>query len=367
LGVADSSSEAFDEATTKKGARPLRRSYDGDPPLRHWRATGALFLTSGVDTLWFCMMAYNLIAFFAPAEMLPRMNKVVYPIMLCMVTALHAAPVRVVVWDEREPAEKKLYTNYIGGQIAAYLQALPGLSARSVGRTDPEMGLSDSILGNCDVLVWWSHVKNRLVPDAKARDIVERVKDGSLSLIVLHSALTSKPFIEAMNERTREDAAKVIPAGVKTEFVLPKAYKDPLPTDPITPRVEMTNAPGGSKLARVFLPICEITGWHEDGKPSQVTTLLPDHPIARGLPREFEISHTEVYVEPFHVPKPDAVIFSERHDGGGVFRAGMLWSVGKGKVFYFRPGHETFPVFFNPYVLKIVGNAVEWMGRPKAP
>src|SRR5262249_33357452 len=150
-----------------------------------------------------------------------------------------------------------------------------------------------------------------------------------------------------MNERTREDAAKIIPPGVKTEFILPKAYKDPLPTDPITPRIEMTNAPDGSKLAQVFLPICEITSWREEGTPSHITTLLPEHPIAHGVAEQFDDLQTEVYVEPFHVPKPDAVIFEEKWDSGEHFRTGMLWSVGKGKVFYFRPEHETFPGYFN--------------------
>jgi Trehalose utilisation len=166
-----------------------------------------------------------------------------------------------------------------------------------------------------------------------------------------------------MNERTREDVAKEVPEGLRTEFVLPKAYKDPLPTDPITPRVEIvTNWPDRTPFALVFLPICEITGWREDGKPSHVTTMLPEHPIAQGVAKEFDIEKTEVYLEPFHVPTPDAVIFHEKYSSGEEFRTGMLWSVGKGKVFYFRPEHETFPGYFNTNVLKIIGNAAEWMG-----
>ena len=290
------------------------------------------------------------------------MCKIIFLVVLCFLPMLRAAPVRVVVWDEQNAAQKKVYTNFIGGQISAYLKTLPNLSVKSVGLSDTNEAFSDDILTNCDVLVWWSHVKNKLVPDEFTREIVARIKSGKLSLIVLHSALTSKPFIEAMNERTREDVAKIIPAGTKTEFILPKAYKDPLPTDPITPRLEWTNAPDGSKVALVYLPICEITGWHEVGAPSHVTTMLPDNPIARGVPREFDIAQTEIYVEPFHVPKPDAVIFQEKWDSGEQFRTGMLWSVGKGKVFYFRPEHETFPGYFNPNILKIIGNAVEWFG-----
>jgi trehalose utilization protein len=291
------------------------------------------------------------------------MSKLLLLAAICLTCIADAAPIRVVVWDEQQAAAKKVYANSIGGQIADYLKILPNLDVKSVGFSDPDMGLADETITNCDVLIWWSHTKNKLVPDDKAKAIVERLKSGDLSLIVLHSALTSKVFIEAMNQRTREDAAKVVPAGLKTEFVLPKAYRDPLPTDPITPRVEIvTNWPDRTPFALVFLPICEITGWREDGKPSHVTTMLPDHPIARGVAKEFDIDQTEVYLEPFHVPKPDAVIFHERYSSGEEFRTGMLWSVGKGNVFYFRPEHETFPGYFNTNVLKVIGNAAEWMG-----
>jgi trehalose utilization protein len=292
------------------------------------------------------------------------------PLLLATVlvtTAVNAAPIHVLVWDEQPNAAKKAYPNSISGQIGSYLQTLPDLSVKTANIGDPEQGLSEDNINNSDVIVWWSHTKNKLIPDDKVKEIVGRVKDGKTSLIVLHSALTSKVFIESMNERTREDVASVIPEGTKTEFILPKAYKDPLPTDPITPRVEMvTNWPDHVKLALVYLPICEITGWREDGKPSHVTTVMPDHPIAQGVDKEFDIAQTEVYIEPFHVPKPDAVIFHEKYSSGEEFRTGMLWNVGKGKVFYFRPEHETFPGYFNPNVLKVIGNAAEWMGKTSA-
>jgi trehalose utilization protein len=297
-------------------------------------------------------------------EMISPMNRLLLLSCISLAVSLHADPIRVVVWDEQQPAQQKVYTNFIGGQLSSYLKTLPDLAVTSTGLNAPDQGLSDDIIDHCDVLVWWSHVKNKLIPDERVRRIVDRVKAGKTSLIVLHSALTSKVFIEAMNERTREDVAKAVTDGRRTEYILPKAYKDPLPTDPITPRIEMvTNWPDRTPLALVYLPICEITAWREDGKPTHVTTLMPEHPIARDVPKEFEISETEVYVEPFHVPKPDAVIFSEQYQSGEKFRTGMLWSVGQGKVFYFRPEHETFPGYFNPNVLKVIGNAVEWMGK----
>lgn len=277
-------------------------------------------------------------------------------------TAIQAAPIRVLVWDENNKGQTA-YTNFIAPRIASYLKTLPNLDVKSAGLNDADRGLSDDAISNCDVLVYWSHVRNQSIPDAKVEQIVERVKEGKLSVIFLHSALTSKPFIEAMNERTREDAAKTIPAGVKTEFILPVAYKDPLETDPITPRIEMrTNWPAHEPLALVYLPICEITHWRETGESVTIQTVATNSPIAAGVPASFEIPHTEVYSEPFHVPKPDEVIFEEHSTKGEVFRAGMLWNVGKGKVFYFGPGHETFPIYFQAEPLKIIGNAVEWLG-----
>ncbi len=293
------------------------------------------------------------------------MRRLLLPILFCLAFTVNADPIRVVVWDEQAPAAKKVYTNSIGGHIAEYLKTLPDLSVKSVGLSDPDMGLSDETITNCDVLIWWSHTKNKLVPDEKVKQIVERLQGGKLSLIVLHSALTSKVFIESMNERSRESALKTLPPDIDKEYILPKAYKDPLPTDPITPRIQVvTNWPGHNPIALIYLPICEITGWREDGKPSHVTTALPDHPIARGVEKEFDIAQTEVYLEPFHVPTPDAVIFHEKYSSGEEFRTGMLWNVGKGKVFYFRPEHETFPGYFNTNVLKVIGNAAEWMGKP---
>jgi trehalose utilization protein len=270
-------------------------------------------------------------------------------------------PTRVLVWDEQNKGQKA-YTNFISSRIAAYLKTLPNLSVRSAGLDDTNLGLSDEALTNTDVLVYWSHVRNKLVPDEKAKQIVERVKEGKLAVIFLHSAITSKPFIEMFNERTREDVAKIIPPGTKTEFILPAVYKDPLETDPITPRVEMTNAPDGSTLARVYYPICEITHWRETGESVTIKTVATNSPIANGVPAQFEIPHSEVYSEPFHVPKPDEVIFQEESQKGEIFRAGMLWKIGEGQVFYFSPGHESFPIYFQPEVLKIIGNAVDALG-----
>jgi trehalose utilization protein len=290
------------------------------------------------------------------------MTKFLFLSSLLFTMVIQAAPIRVLVWDENNKGQTA-YPNFIAPQIASYLKTLPNLDVKSAGLNDADLGLSNEAISNCDVLVYWSHVRNKLVPDATANLIVERVKEGKLAVVFLHSALTSKPFIEMMNERTREDAEKIIPAGTKTEFILPVAYKDPKPGDPITPRIEMrTNWPAHEPIALVYLPICEITAWRETGESVTIQTVATNSPIADGVPAQFEIPHTEVYSESFHVPKPDEVIFQEHSTKGEIFRAGMLWNIGKGKVFYFSPGHETFPIYFQAEPLRIIGNAVEWLG-----
>ncbi len=120
--------------------------------------------------------------------------------------------------------------------------------------------------------------------------------------------------------------------------------------------------PDGVLKAAVHLPFCCFPAYRTDGKPSQIRILKPEHPIAHGLSRQFELPHTEMYDEPFHVPEPDEVILEERWATGDWFRSGMVWQVGTGRVFYFRPGHETFAVYKERPVLRLLENAVRWLG-----
>ena len=126
-------------------------------------------------------------------------------------------------------------------------------------------------------------------------------------------------------------------------------------SDPLTP--SLVHEDGIWKLT---LPQCVFPDYRPDGAPSHMTTLLPDHPIAAGLPPKWTLRQTEMYNEPFHVPTPDAVVFEERWDKGERFRSGCAWQVGKGRVFYFRPGHETYPVFWDENCLRVVLNAARW-------
>ena len=133
------------------------------------------------------------------------------------------------------------------------------------------------------------------------------------------------------------------------------------PDAPLTPRMAMEKDADGTMKLVVHMPGCIFPAWRADGKPGHVKTLLPDHPIAAGIPKEFDVAQTEMYNEPFHVPTPDAVIFEEHWDAGEHFRSGCLWNVGKGKVFYFRPGHEVYPVYKQEIPLKILENAIAFL------
>lgn len=274
--------------------------------------------------------------------------------------------IRVLIWDEQQPEQKQAYENFLGNQIASHLKSLPGISVRTARLDDPEQGLPADVLDNCDVLIWWGHKRHREVRPEKGREIVERIKAGKLSLIALHSAHWSTPFVEAMAERAKADAIAKLPpeqrATAKITAIPARLDAIPKPDALLTPNVTYVKKPGEPVEAIVRLPICVFPSYRADGKPSHIVTLLPDHPIAQGIPHEFVLPQTEMYNEPFHVPEPDAVVFEEHFGPGEWFRSGSVWQIGSGRVFYFRPGHEIYPIYKNATVLKIVENAVRWMG-----
>ena len=299
----------------------------------------------------------------ADAAIIPAMKRLFPWVALwCAALPLFAKDIRVVVWDEQQAAQKTAYTNFLGNQIAAHLKTVPGLVVKSVSINDPQKGLAAEVLDNCDVLVWWGHQKHTEISNDQAKEIVQRIKDGRLSLIALHSAHWSEPFVEAMHERARRDARQAIGTRNSIVFNTPERFKVPKADALLTPRTEWTNSTDGAKVALVMLPNCVFPTYRADGAPSHVTTLKPKHPIAQGVPATFDIPQTEMYGEPFHVPTPDEVIFEEKWDKGEHFRSGCVWKLGQGKVFYFRPGHETYPIYTQPIPLRIIANAVEWLG-----
>ncbi len=283
--------------------------------------------------------------------------------MLCAATP---RPVRVLVWDEQQPEQKRAYgEKFLGETIAAHLSAQRGFTVKNASLNSPSQGLDTATLDDTDVVVWWSHQKNHLVTDENVERLVARVREGRLGMIALHSAHWSKPFVRLMQERAKDDARAQIPAAeratAKFEYSNEKPYgKVPKRDAPLTPSLRRED--GVWKLA---LPGCIFPAYRGDGAPSHVTTLLPEHPIAAGLPLKWDIAQTEMYDEPFHVPKPDAVVFEERWDKGEHFRSGCVWKVGEGRVFYFRPGHETYPVFKQAEPLRVVENAARWLAPAK--
>jgi trehalose utilization protein len=232
------------------------------------------------------------------------------------------SPIRVVVWNEQQPAQKSAYPDFLGNQIAGHLREQPGLSVRSVRLDDPGQGLSDDVLGHCRVLIWWGHVRQGEIAPDTGKAIVQRIKAGTLALIALHSAHWSTPFVEAMNERARLDADRLIKARKGddrvevVEAAPPRRYTVPKREERVTPHLSWRKYPNHTARTTLHLPYCCFPAYRGDGKPSTVRVLRPDHPIAAGIPAEFELPHTEMYDEPFHVPEPDEVILEERWASG---------------------------------------------------
>lgn len=220
------------------------------------------------------------------------------------------AVLKVTVWNEyrhekENPEVAKVYPEGLHQVIAGYLGSLPELEVRTATLDEPEHGLADEVLDDTDVLLWWGHKAHGEVRD----DIVEKVRNrvlAGMGLIVLHSGHASKIFQQLMGTRT-----------------------------------------GTLK-------------WRDDGERERLWVIEHGHPIAEGLGDYFEIPKEEMYGERFEIPAPEELVFISWFEGGEVFRSGACYRRGKGKIFYFRPGHETFPVYYQPEVQKVIGNAVRW-------
>ncbi len=278
-----------------------------------------------------------------------------------------ADPVRVLVWDEQQPEQRQGYgETFLGEAIAGHLAVRPGLAVKTAKLDDFEQGLSDAALEATDVLVFWCHRRVKEQDDARAEAVVRRVMEGRLALVALHSAHWAKPFVRLMQERAKADAIAQLPeaerGSAKWEFLNEQPYYKGVKADArLTPFVEQVEA----GLWKLTLPSCVFPSYRNDGAPSHVTTLLPEHPIAAGLPAQWDIPSTEMYGEPNHVPMPDQVVFEEKWEKGEHFRSGCVWNVGQGRVFYFRPGHETYPIFKQAEPLRVVENAVRWLAKAR--
>jgi trehalose utilization protein len=279
-------------------------------------------------------------------------------LLLFTASALAQQPIRVLVWDEQQPEQKQAYgEKFLGETIAAHLATKPGLQVKTAALSSPDQGLAAAQLEETDVLIFWSHKKNAELSDKHAEEITRRVQEGKLGLITLHSAHWSKPFIKLMQARAIADARKQLGNAVTLRYRNENPMgKVPKADDELTPNLEQKE-----EFWELALPLCVFPSWRADGAVSHVSTPAPTHPIAKGLPAQWDIAQTEMYAEPFHVPKPDVVVFEENWDKGETFRSGCVWNIGKGAVFYFRPGHETYPVYQQKEPLQVLENAVRWL------
>lgn len=225
-----------------------------------------------------------------------------------------AAPAkrRVLVWSEGT-APKEMYPHDINGAIADGLRkSLPDWEVATAGIDDPGQGVGDEVLEQTDVLMWWGHKRHGDVQDEVVEAIFKRVNEGGMGFISLHSSHFAKPYKRLMG----------------------------------TP--------------------CTWNEYKADGTSVRVIVKEADHPISRGV-KDFELPQIERYGEPFAVPEPEAVPLDGQYtkpDGTKApGRMGLCWTIGKGRVFYFTPGHETYDDFFRPEVQLIMANAVKWAAR----
>jgi len=215
---------------------------------------------------------------------------------------------RILVWNEfaHEKTDERvraIYPDGIHATIAAFLRE-EGHEVLTATLDDEGCGLSEALLDTVDVLIWWGHIRHGDVPDAVAELVQKKVLEG-MGFIALHSAHHSKPFKRLMGTS------------------------------------------------------CNLS-WREDGDYELVWVAKPSHPIAAGIDRYFKLAHEEVYGEPFDIPEADETVFLSSYEGGEVFRAGCCFYRGCGRIFYFQPGHETYPTYLQPEVQRVIKNAVLW-------
>ncbi len=217
-------------------------------------------------------------------------------------------PLRVTVWNEfvheRElPEIRAVYPEGIHGCLRNFLEKEPDITVRCVTLDMPNQGITQELLDNTDVLIWWSHARQEDITDETVRLVRNAVHSG-MGLVALHSA----------------------------HF---------------------------SRIMRDLLGTTMTLHWRH-GDREKLWCIDPTHPIAQGIPACIDIPEEEMYGECFDIPRPDDTIFIGWFAGGQVFRSGVTFTRGRGKIFYFQPGHEEAPVYQHPDIQRIIINAVRW-------
>ncbi|RIX53047.1 trehalose utilization protein ThuA [Paenibacillus nanensis] len=222
--------------------------------------------------------------------------------------------VKVTVWNEflHEKVHEEVKAVYPDGIHNALAKGIAAgdIEVATATLEEPEHGLTEERLNNTDVLIWWGHMGHDKVDDAIVERVQQRVLNG-MGLIVLHSGHFSKIF------------KKLMGTG------------------------------------------CDLK-WREADEKERIWVVNPAHPIAAGLPEYITLEQEEMYGEHFDIPAPDELIFVSWFEGGEVFRSGCTFSRGQGKIFYFRPGHETYPTYYNPQILQVIQNGVRWAAPSNA-
>ncbi|WP_028549982.1 ThuA domain-containing protein [Paenibacillus sp. UNC451MF] len=215
---------------------------------------------------------------------------------------------RVTVWNEfrHEKENEKVRSVYPNGIHQAIGEGLGAEVEVSYATLDePEHGLTEEKLNNTDVLIWWGHKAHGAVEDAIVERVQKRVLHG-MGLIVLHSGHFSKIFKKLMGTS------------------------------------------------------CDLK-WREADEKERIWVVAPSHPIVEGIGQYIELEAEEMYGEHFDIPEPDELIMVSWFEGGEVFRSGCTFHRGQGKIFYFRPGHETYPTYYNEQVRRVIRNAAQWV------
>ncbi|KQU60833.1 ThuA domain-containing protein [Rossellomorea marisflavi] len=213
----------------------------------------------------------------------------------------------VTVWNEnrheqQNPVVREIYPKGIHGAIASFLEE--AFNVRTATLDEPEHGLTQEVLDGTDVLIWWGHLAHGEVSDEVVERVKQRVLDG-MGLIVLHSGHFSKIFKTLMGTS------------------------------------------------------CDLK-WREADEKERIWIVDPSHPIADGIGESIELEKEEMYGEHFDIPAPDQLVMVSWFEGGEIFRSGCTYQRGNGKIFYFRPGHETYPTYHHQDVQKVIANAVKW-------
>lgn len=216
--------------------------------------------------------------------------------------------INVTVWNENqhEKTNEKVMALYPKGLHHAIAEGIahPDFQIRTATLDEAEHGLTTDVLENTDVLIWWGHIAHQRVDDEIVKRVHKRVLEG-MGIIVLHSGHFSKIFKTLMGTT------------------------------------------------------CDLK-WREADEKERIWVINPAHPIAAGLGQYIDIEKEEMYGEHFDIPTPDELIFVSWFEGGEVFRSGCTYYRGNGKVFYFRPGHETYPTYYHKEVLHVIANGVRW-------